>query len=287
MKVTEIAPNTTSLTSQIAAFAVDSLLEELNLTPKPGLVDQANSGCHLDLNMELMTASAKSLYSSFHYMALAAQEKKPSQSLREQLAAIGRLGEQEMLMATGNVNTHKGAIWCIGLLTAAVVGHAQSGKEFTVGDILDTAGMIASFDDRYAPPNNTNGDRVRHRYAVVSAREEAMMGFPSLKNTAIPAWVKYAREHEDIRQLNVLLSLMAVVDDTCILHRSDIHVAKMIKKRCCMIMDSGGLGRVNNWPYFRELEKYITKHWVSPGGSADLLAATIFIHKITKHFKIN
>ena len=52
-------------------------------------------------------------------------------------------------------------------------------------------------------------------------------------------------------------------------------------------MDSGGLGRVNNWPYFRELEKYITKHWVSPGGSADLLAATIFIHKITKHFKIN
>jgi len=287
MKETEIAPAAVTVASQIAAYAVEALLDELKLTPKPGLVDQANSGCHLDLNMELMTESAESLYSSFQYMALAAQEKRPSQSLREQLAAIGRLGEQEMLFVTGNVNTHKGAIWCIGLLTAAVSIHAQSGEPFTVADMLETAGMIASFDDRYAPVKITNGDQVRHKYTVVSAREEAKRGFPTLKNTAIPAWKKYEQEPEDIRQLNVLLSLMAVVDDTCILYRSNVSVSEMIKKRCSIIINLGGLGIQDNWKYFSDLERYINHQWVSPGGSADLLAATIFIHKITKHFKIN
>jgi len=275
------------IASIISECALSALMDELQLTPKPGLVDLENNGCHHDLSLELMGISAVSLFDTFHDIALASQNKQPSQPLREQLAAIGRYGEQKMLQATDNVNTHKGAIWCIGLLSAAAGIHASGGNGFSEQDLLNTAGRIASYHDRFAPGKLTHGDAVREKYPVISAREEAAMGFPTLRNTAIPTWNKHAAEPEVVRRLNVLLSLMAVVDDTCILHRSNLEVLKNVQRRAQSIVNRGGLRHDENWVEYQSLEQYITERWVSPGGSADLLAATIFIHKVTKHLNIN
>jgi triphosphoribosyl-dephospho-CoA synthase len=271
----------------IAKLAIDSLLEEAYLTPKPGLVDFYNNGCHHDLSLSLLEASALSLKCTFHNIALTAIDKQPSQFLRVQLAAIGRYGEQQMMQATGNINSHKGAIWCLGLLTAATSMLLGHGNNFTKQDILKSAGIIAAFDDRYAPKHLTNGDGVRRKYMVVSAREEAILGFPAMARIALPAWEKYQHESEQVRRLNVLLALMAVVDDTCILHRSDMEVLRTVQQKAKFITDNGGLGVAENWILYRLLDLYINEQWVSPGGSADLLAATIFIHKVTDHFKIN
>jgi len=280
MNATEIetAPVTAAM---IARYAVSALMEELHLSPKPGLVDLESSGCHHDLNLQIMTASAQSLFETFQYMALAAKGKVPSQALREQLAAIGRYGEQQMLNVTGNVNTHKGAIWCVGLLSAAASIHLNNGVDFSCQDLLTTAGQIASYDDRHNPLKVTNGDIVRGKYEVVSAREEAKTGFPALRNTALPTWEKYAHEPKDVQRLNVLLSLMAVVDDTCILHRSGMNVLRNIQRKSRSIIENGGLSVNLNWLNYNALSQYITNNWVSPGGSADLLSATIFIKKIT------
>jgi len=271
----------------LAEFAVQALLEEVYLTPKPGLVDLDNNGSHHDLTLFLMEASALALKSTFRDMALAAFNKKPSQHLREQLAAIGRYGEQQMLQATGNVNTHKGAIWCLGLLTAATSSLLSQEEHFKKQDILDSAGMIAAFNDRYMPKQLTNGNKVQKKYAVVGAREEAIMCFPTLSKAALPAWDNYVHESEEVRRLNVLITLIATVDDTCILHRSDMDVLRAIQRGAKLIMANGGLGVSKNWTLFHLLDQYITKHWVSPGGSADLLAASIFIHKISDHFQLN
>lgn len=220
-------------------------------------------------------------------MAFAATDKQPSQALREQLAAIGRYGEQQMLQATGNVNTHKGAIWCIGLLTAATSILISSGGSFERGDILKTAGLIARFEDRFQPQKLTNGMLVSEKYPVISAREEAKLGFPVLAKTALPAWHKYNNEPEEIRRLNVLLSLITVVDDTCILHRSDMDVLKEIQQKAKEIINNGGMGQASNQALYYALDNLINNTWVSPGGSADMLAATIFIHKVATHFNIN
>lgn len=273
---------------KLAQFAVEALIEEVRLTPKPGLVDCNNNGTHHDLTLALMEKSAQSLETCFHEMALAAYRKQPSPDLRARLAAIGRYGEEQMLEATGNVNTHKGAIWALGLLTgAASVLLSQPTGEISAEDILRTAGSIASYTDRYMPVQYTHGTEVRKLYQVRSAREEAAAGFPSLRDTAIPAWENFRGESPEIRNLNVLLSLMSVVDDTCILHRSDLTVLSEIQQQAGSILSKGGLGRGANWQAYHVLDTYITTHWVSPGGSADLLAATIFIQKITQHFKIN
>jgi triphosphoribosyl-dephospho-CoA synthase len=264
----------------LASSAVQALLAEVRLTPKPGLVDTANNGCHHDLTLALMEASAEALFDTFFEMGLAAWQVPPSQALREQLAAIGRDGEQQMLRVTGGVNTHKGAIWALGLLVAATASCTASAHAPTPRQVLVTAGAIASFDDRYLPPARlTHGQQAQARYGVRSAREEAQAGFPALRDVALPAWEAHAAADVPTRQLLVLLALMAAVDDTCVLHRSSLPVLREVQRLAGVALAAGGGGTFLGGGALAALDDYLTQHWISPGGSADLLAATLFLHQ--------
>jgi triphosphoribosyl-dephospho-CoA synthase len=289
MVLTQQPPVRYEVAAELAGFAVAALLEEVRLTPKPGLVDRNGNGSHHDLTLDLMERSARSLEPTFYDMAMASIGKQPSQYLRERLAAIGRHGEQTMLRHTGQVNTHKGAIWVLGLLTgaASILLSRAEARTIDTTEILTLAGAIARFEDSHQPIKTTNGDRVRQLFRVRSAREEATACFPSLQQTALPIWNRFRREPEPIRRLNTLLALMSVVDDTCILHRSNMEVLKKVQRQAADIIRLGGMGVKNNSAIYERLDQLVTDHWVSPGGSADLLAATIFLHKIVNHYKIN
>lgn len=125
-----------------ADSAVHSLIEEVELTPKPGLVDRVNNGAHQDLTIELMRKSALSLKETFEQIAFISYGNSPSLSLREEIAAIGRNGENRMFETTGGVNTHKGAIWAIGLL---VSGAAMGKGCFAIKEIVSLAGETARY----------------------------------------------------------------------------------------------------------------------------------------------
>ncbi|HEY8332038.1 MAG TPA: triphosphoribosyl-dephospho-CoA synthase, partial [Pseudomonas sp.] len=100
-----------SLAEQLADLAVETLIDEVELSPKPALVDRRGSGAHSDLSLELMHASAWSLWATFHDMAAAGQAAgQVDVALRETLGRLGRDGEAQMLAVTGGVNTHRGAI---------------------------------------------------------------------------------------------------------------------------------------------------------------------------------
>ncbi|NWD92350.1 triphosphoribosyl-dephospho-CoA synthase, partial [Pseudomonas sp. K5002] len=109
-----------TLAERLADMAVDALIDEADLSPKPALVDRRGNGAHTDLHLGLMHASALSLWPAFKEMAEAAVEfGEVGLPLREALGRIGREGEQAMLVTTSGVNTHRGAIWALGLLVAA------------------------------------------------------------------------------------------------------------------------------------------------------------------------
>jgi triphosphoribosyl-dephospho-CoA synthase len=112
--------------THLASLAVRALIEEAELTPKPALVDQRGPGAHTDLSLMLMRCSAHYLRPSFELMALASFRQIPNQTLREDLGAIGRWAEQSMLLTTGGANTHRGAIWTLGLLVSAAAMGANS-----------------------------------------------------------------------------------------------------------------------------------------------------------------
>jgi triphosphoribosyl-dephospho-CoA synthase len=265
---------TFSLTA--AKVAVRSLIEEVELTPKPGLVDRKNTGAHQDLTIQLMRTSAESLADTFEKIAFISYGRSPSQSLREEIAAIGRDGEKRMFKVTGGVNTHKGAIWAIGLLVSA----ASMGKGmYSVEKIVTLAGELARFPDRYCPDTITNGGNVTAKYGVGGARREAQQGFPHIIKFSLPMLNRsraYGMTEEKAR-LNALLSLIAHLDDTCILHRGGPAALSFAKKQAARLLTNGNIDGL----YI--LDEEFTRRNISPGGSADLLAASLFLDE----FQVN
>ena len=128
---------------------VACLIDEARLSPKPGLVDRRGSGAHDDRSFTLMSRSAHSLGPAFMAMARAGQRANaPSEALRETLARIGREAEATMMAATGGVNTHRGAIWALGLLVAAAaIEPGNTGAAQTAS----IAATIAAHPDRFGP----------------------------------------------------------------------------------------------------------------------------------------
>ncbi|SIR71346.1 triphosphoribosyl-dephospho-CoA synthase [Peribacillus simplex] len=259
-----------------ADSAVHSLIEEVELTPKPGLVDRVNNGAHQDLTIELMLKSALSLKETFEQIAFISYGNSPSLSLREEIAAIGRNGENRMFETTGGVNTHKGAIWAIGLL---VSGAAMGKGCYAIKEIVSLAGETARYPDRHCPNIATNGMLVSAKYGVNGARAEAEQGFPHIVQVSMPM-LKRSRAYglaENEAQLNSLLALIASLDDTCILHRGGPEALIFAKKQAASVLSSGSLEKL------KILNDEFTRLNISPGGSADMLAATLFLDKIQGH----
>lgn len=256
-----------------ASAAVLALIEEADLTPKPGLVDKHNNGAHQDLTIDLMRKSAISLKETFEDIAYISYGRSPSILLREEIGAIGRKGEQRMLETTGGVNTHKGAIWAIGLLVSA----AAMGKGcYSIEEMVSLAGETARYPDRHCPITATNGRRVSEKYGVSGARGEAQQDFPHIMNVSLPALEKSRAVGlpENSALLNTLLALIVHLNDTCILHRGGPEALEFAKKQAAAALEAGNLS------YIQTLDEEFTKRNISPGGSADLLAATIFLGKI-------
>src|SRR5471032_578920 len=133
MRASHLKPLTLSLAEQLADLAVDALIDEADLSPKPALVDRRGNGAHTDLHLGLMHASALSLWPAFKEMAEVAIEfGDVGLPLREALGRIGREGEQAMLATTNGVNTHRGAILALGLLVAAAALESTNTKSSAV-----------------------------------------------------------------------------------------------------------------------------------------------------------
>lgn len=265
-----------TIADELAIKAVTALVDEAILTPKPGLVDTRNSGSHSDMSIELMLKSARALERTFKEIAVISYLHPINQELREKIAFIGRHGEKEMFAATGGINTHKGAIWALGLLVSAM---ASSPAEQDPVKLLELAGQISSFKDRYQPILPTHGQTVKKKYPVMGAKEEAQLGFPHIRDVSLPALLR-AREagkRDQEAQIEALLSLVALVDDTCILYRGTWSDLLEIKRLANEFLVQDGFKTQSGRMIFDLLTKYCEERNLSPGGSADLLAATLFL----------
>src|SRR6202050_953820 len=193
----------------LCALAFQALIAEVELTPKPGLVDRRGSGAHHDLSLDLMKLSATVLEPYFVAMSSTSVGRDVDSSLRQELAAIGRDAEAMMCNATHGSNTHKGAIWTLGLLVSAT----SCSEKQTAREIAARAGAIARLPDRAQPELITHGDVVRNRYGIVGARGEACDGFPHVIDGGLPTLRKQreAKCSERICRLRALMCLLGEV----------------------------------------------------------------------------
>lgn len=272
-------------TAWIAAAAVRALCAEAALTPKPGLVDALGNRSHPDMSVALLEASAESLRDALRDCADAARELPLGLELRAQVGAIGRAGERHMRSVTGEVNTHRGALWALGLLAAGTAAVTSSGRcapsrrVDTIHAAAAVAGELAVLPDVGAPERAmTNGQRARLRYGTGGALGEARSGFPHVVHIGLPAlWASRRRgETEECAALNALTAIMASLDDTCVLHRGGPRALDFVHRSAAGILDAGGCAAAAGR---RKLERFcsrVDRRGLSMGGSADLLSATLF-----------
>jgi triphosphoribosyl-dephospho-CoA synthase len=277
--------------AQLARFARDALIDEARLTPKPALVDARGSGAHGDLDLATMLRSANALEPTFRALARASRGATPGTALRTDLARIGRAGEAVMMRATDGSNAHRGAIWIVGLLVAgaAIVQQtpvaADGGAYAHAARICETGAKIARFDDLLARSTNSNGERVRLQYNVGGARREAQDGFPHVVLAGLPAlYGARAQGHaESTARVEALLAIMASLDDTCLLHRAGLAGRQAAQAGAQRVRDAGGVATPAGRAAFDALEHSLLALNASPGGAADLLAATLFIDRLVQH----
>ena len=261
--------------TSLAERAVGALVAEALLTPKPALVDQRGPGAHHDLDLGRLLRSARALRAPFRAMALAADGRVPDLALRETLGAIGRRGEQRMLAATGGSNAHRGAIWVLGLLTAALAMSARAAD----AEVAQLAARLARLPDRRAPQLPSHGQRVCRIFRVPGARGEAAAGFPHVIDVGLPQ-LRRARSlgrDESAARLDALLAIMASLEDTCLLHRGGRPALAAAQCGARRVLLLGGSASAPGRRALLELDAELLRRRASPGGAADLLAACLFL----------
>ena len=279
-RVAEPAAAETPLAQRLADWVVGALTDEVTLTPKPGLVDLRGRGAHRDLDWALMCHSAWALHPSFVAMAEAGQRHTDPQVLRDAIGHLGRLGEAVMMRATDGVNTHRGAIWAMGLMVAAAACDPESCAPAAVAA---RAGALARLDDRAAPATTGNkGELACRRYGVGGARAQAAADFPHVIEVALPELrrSRAAGNSEDSARLNALLAVMSRLDDTCVLARGGEAALRELQAGALRVLAVGGVGSAFGRRALQALDARLLTLHVSPGGAADLLAATLFLDRI-------
>ena len=268
----------------LAGLAVGALIDEARLAPKPGLVDSRGNGAHSDLSLDLMCRSANALAPALGSMAAAAIViGAPTLALRERLGQLGREAEATMMLATGGVNTHRGAIWALGLLVAAAAIEPNNAAE-----TASIAAAIASHQDRFAPVRTGNkGEQACRDFNVVGARGQAQAGFPHVIELGLPELQRSrARgDSETASRLNALLAIMSRLDDTCVLSRGGLGTLRHLQNSAAAVLAAGGAATLPGRRALRQLDADAIARRVSPGGAADLLAATLFLDRVDRVFE--
>ena len=272
----QVRPHAASL----AHMVVTALIDEATLTPKPGLVDFRGRGAHRDLDWMLMCHSAWALHPGFCAMAEVGASDVHTELLRERIGRIGRQAEATMMQATGGINTHRGAIWALGLLVTAA---AENTTAMSAAAVAMRAGEIARHEDRFAPVLTGNkGEAACHQYGVGGARGQAQAGFPHVIDIALPCLheSRLRGDDENTARLNALLSVVAELDDTCVLSRGGSVALASIQSGATSVLTAGGAATLHGMRALRCLEADMLARNVSPGGAADLLAATLFLDRL-------
>ena len=270
-----------SFCQAIARHAVRSLYAELTLYPKPGLVSLVDNGSHDD-----MTAATfmRSLFTLRHYFARitrAGMEDAPFATLKH----LGIDAEARMLRATGGINTHRGAVFCLGLLCAAIGNCRARGIALTPNAIRATllmrwAGALSAHLDPGA--SDSHGAQAARCHGVGGARQEAALGLPSVFELALPALRTTLAAGRGMRRARVdaLFALMAHISDTNLYHRGGKEGALTVRRHAQAFVARGGTAN-DDW----EAQALACHHAfvaarLSPGGAADLLAAACLLHAV-------
>lgn len=270
------------LAEYIAVRAYLALIQEVKTTPKPGLVDQRNQGAHKDMDLRHFFASANSLrpyFCRFAEQGYLTRDLAPGEAF-DKLRSIGIEAEKAMLAATRGANTHKGAIFTMGLLCAAA--GRLSPDNWQAEKLLAEAGAIAAgvvekdFAGITAENAKTAGEKLYVTQGITGIRGQAEKGFPAVRNVGLPILKKGLKQGLSLNDAGAaaLLHLLTVAEDTNIINRSNLATLQAVQQQVKDLLQKDPFPDTKK---IEALDEDFIRRNLSPGGTADLLAASYFL----------
>lgn len=282
-----IADSDGSIAAAVSKAAYTALIKEVELTPKPGLVDRFNNGSHRDMNLATFYASAEAIapwFAVFFRLGLA-ESAIPPDAFLPHLRAEGLACERAMFRATQGVNTHKGSIFSLGLLCAAagrLVGAGQLPEAESMCREVATmcAGLVG---DELAPEHEarTAGELLFQKYGLTGARGEAASGFATARQHGLLSFlaVRARGGSEEVALHEALLRLLAYNSDTNIVARGGMEGLDYVHAHARGLLALGQVSPAQRVAQLTEFDAALIARNLSPGGSADLLAVTWFLSR--------
>lgn len=274
----------------VASLAQRSILYEVSTTPKPGLVDRDNTGSHKDMDFFTFMASSSALYNGLYECVLEGIffNESDSTKLMDRLRTPGIKCEKSMFEATKGVNTHKGIIFSLGILCAAVGNLYRKHKKekFFIEEVCNEVKGITrdltvkDFKGISIKTNLTHGERLFKEYGFKGIRGEVEGGFQTVQKQAVPIirqWSKNRQLSINDLFLQVLMSIMTESEDTNVVIRGGIESLDYTKNMSKEFIKLGGMNQSNAIKKLETMNTKFVEKNISPGGSADLLAVSIFL----------
>lgn len=273
------------LTEAWSYLAWRAMLTEVNLSPKPGLVDRFNNGAHKDMTLADFHRSARAIrawFPCFIEQGANTAHLSPADVLNA-LRETGIACEAAMFAATGGVNTHKGSVFSLGLLCAALGRCYQQQRLITAENLCSTvAEFCKGLTARELSTNNpqrTAGQRLYRQLGLTGARGEAEAGFPLVLHHALPRYRALQQQglDSDLALLETLLLLMTLNGDTNVASRGGAEGLCWLQLQAKKLLHSGGIQSSADLTRLQQFDKQCIERNLSPGGSADLLIITWFL----------
>lgn len=265
----------------VGELACRALLYEACTTPKPGLVDCRNNGSHDDMDLFSFLSSAAALQPYFSH-CVDIGEKTRSCSPEETFAALrwpGKQAELRMLEATDGVNTHKGAIFTMGVVCGAVGRLEMNVWENPSRIMRECAAMTAGLTERELnnlSQGRTAGESLFLKYQTTGIRGQLEAGLPAVCMYGLPALEQGLSGGKTLEQagISALLTMLAHMDDTNLLKRGDMDALLWSKEQAERLLKLDTVCLVD----LEALDDAFIERKLSPGGAADLLAVCYFFH---------
>jgi triphosphoribosyl-dephospho-CoA synthase len=260
----------------IGDVAAHCLVKELETWPKPGLVSHVDNGSHDDMDAGTFRRSAAAIRPYLQRLADAGALGSGMGRLR----IIGLEAEHAMFAATAGVNTHRGAIFGLGLLCAAAGAKASGLADFglPLGDVVTRLWGDSILDGPVLL--HSHGSAAHRRFRAGGARIEAARGFPSVYRIGLPALRRatpVVPTDTEAARVEACFALIASVEDTNLLHRGGLEGLRFAHDAARRFIDAGGVGAPGWRAQAQSIHDSFVARRLSPGGSADLLAMTLFV----------
>ena len=277
----------------IGCLVLEAMLLEANCAPAPGLVDRFNSGAHNDMDIYTFIKSSVALSSYMHnFVYMGYMHKGALDTLLAFIRPLGIEAEAAMFKATKGVNTQKGLIFLMGILCAAA-GYVYRKYNIIKSTLVFDAvkimcqGLVAKELGNLPHDRKlTSGERLYHQYGIRGIRGELEDGLPIIQDIALPAYKKAISlgATDDALLIYTLLSIMTATEDTTIINRHDQDTLIMVQKSAKKLLSNDDILQLDGFDAVKDLDRQFIEQWISPGGSADLLAATHFLYVLENKY---